>query len=136
MCRSLRSIDLVVLLATLCALPYADAAAPRVDFSYAFATPHRITVGRPDSSDRTRLDLQPGSLRMAWTYEDLTHFPLAAFVTPATAWDIGLAPQVDGKPLATSRWTRLDGFLPALENVYQSPTATFRLEAWERSTDV
>ena len=56
---------------------------PKVDFSYAFATPHRLTVGRPDSSDRTLLDLRPGSLRMAWTYEDLTHYPLAAFVTPA-----------------------------------------------------
>ena len=43
------------------------AAAPKVDFSYAFATPHRITIGRPDASDRTLLDLQPGSLGMKWT---------------------------------------------------------------------
>ncbi|MCY2989545.1 MAG: hypothetical protein NTY19_16965 [Planctomycetota bacterium] len=102
--------------------------APKVDFSYAFATPHRITVGRPDSSDRTLLDLQAGSLRMAWTYEDLTRYPLAAFVTPATAWDIRMTPQLDGKPLASSRWTRLDGFLPALDNTYEDPRGVYRLQ--------
>ncbi len=108
--------------------PPGKAPLPRVDFSYAFATPHRLTVGRPDSSDRTLLDLQPGWLRMAWTYEDLTHYPLAAFVTPATAWDIRITPQLDGKALAKSRWTRLDGFLPALDNSYEDPLATVRLK--------
>ena len=108
--------------------PPAKASSPSVDFSYAFAAPHRLTVGRPDSSDRTLLDLQQGWLRMAWTYEDLTHYPPAAFVTPATAWDIHVTPQLDGKPLAHSRWTRLDGFLPALDNRYDDPAATVRFE--------
>ena len=31
----------------------ANVVAPRVDFAYAFSPPHRITVGRPDSSERT-----------------------------------------------------------------------------------
>ena len=110
------------------------ASSPRVDFSYAFATPHRLTVGRPDNGDRTLLDLQPGSLRMAWTYEDLTHYPLAAFLTPATAWDIRLTPQLDGANFAASRWTRLDGFLPALENVYESPQATVHLDVLGSAT--
>lgn len=58
------------ILLTILALPALTAAAPpKVDFSYAFATPHRVTAGRPDASDRTLLDLQPGSLRMAWTYD-------------------------------------------------------------------
>ena len=95
---------------TTAAVPPAKAVLPMVDFSYAFATPHRLTVGRPDSSDRTLLDLQQGWLRMAWTYEDLTHYPLAAFATPATAWDIRITPQLDGKAFAKTRWTRLDGF--------------------------
>ena len=86
------------------------AAVPKVDFSYAFATPHRITVGRPDASDRTLLDLQPGSLRMAWTYDNLSmsNYPPLAFRTPPTLWSIQITPQIDGKPLARSRWTRLD----------------------------
>lgn len=89
-----------------------------VDFSYAFGTPHRLTVARPDSSDKTLLDLQPGYLRMAWTYENLRRFPLAAFKTPRTDWDIHVYPEVDGKPCAKSAWTRLDGYLPMLDNVY------------------
>ncbi|MGA2033894.1 MAG: hypothetical protein ABSF26_06325 [Thermoguttaceae bacterium] len=110
------------------AAPPAKAQSPKVDFSYAFATPHRLTVGRPDSSDRTLLDLQPGWLRMAWTYEDLTGYPLAAFATPATAWDIHVTPQLDGRGLANSRWTRLDGFLPALDNRYEDPLASVGLK--------
>ena len=67
----------------------AQLATPKVDFSYAFATPHRITVGRPDSSDRTLLDLQPGSLRMAWTYEDLSR-PATYGLMPPGMGDAGL----------------------------------------------
>ncbi len=103
--------------------------APKVDFSYAFATPHRMAVGRPDASDRTLLDLQPGSLRMAWTYDNLTmpNYPVLAFKTPPTAWSINVTPQIDGKPFARSRWTRLEAVLPALDNVYEDASGTIRL---------
>ena len=79
-------------------------APPKVDFSYAFAAPHRITVGLPDASDRTLLDLQPGSLRMAWTYDNLTmpNYSPLAFRTPPTLWSIQVTPQIDGKPFAQS----------------------------------
>jgi hypothetical protein len=93
----------------------------RVDFSYAFATPHRLTVGRPDSSDRTLLDLQPGSLKIAWTTDDLTHYPLAAFQTPPTRWRLTVTPQIDGEAIESSGWSRLSGYLPALHNSYESP---------------
>lgn len=107
------------------------AAGPKVDFSYAFATPHRITVGRPDASDRTLLDLQSGRLRMAWTYDNLAMpaYPPLAFRTPQTKWSIRITPQIDGKPPVSSGWTRLDGVLPALENVYQGAPGSVRLEA-------
>jgi hypothetical protein len=103
---------------------------PKVDFSYAFATPHRVTVGRPDASDRTLLDLQPGSLRMAWTYDCLAmpQYPLCAFKTPKTDWDIRITPQIDGHAFARSRWNRLDGMLPGLEDVYQDKAGCVRLE--------
>ena len=102
---------------------------PKVDFSYAFATPHRITAGRPTSSDRTLLDLQTGSLRMAWTYDDLTmpNYPVLAFKTPGTAWDVRITPQVDGRSFAGSRWTRLDGVLPAVDNVYEDALGSIQL---------
>ena len=116
--------------ATYAAVPANDNPSPKVDFSYAFATPHRITAGRPDASDRTLLDLQPGSLRMAWTYDNLSmsNYPPLAFRAPPTLWSIQITPQIDGKPLARSRWTRLDGVLPALENVYEDDPGSVRLE--------
>jgi len=48
---------------------------PAIDFAYAFSTPHRLTVALPDSGDKTLLDLFPGRLRMAWTYDNATQFP-------------------------------------------------------------
>ncbi len=101
---------------------------PRVDFSYAFSTPHRLTAALPDSSDKTLLDLHPGWLRLAWTYDDLTHLPLAAFVTPQTTWEVHVQPLVDGQALAASSWQRLEGWLPALDNRYTGDGVTVRLE--------
>jgi len=103
----------------------------KVDFSYAFAAPHRITVGRPDASDRTLLDLQPGSLKMSWTYDNLSmaNYPPLALRTPRTMWDIKIKPEIDGELFVNSRWTRLDEFLPGLENIYENTSGSVRLEA-------
>lgn len=100
-----------------------------VDFSYSFATPHRLTVGLPDSCDRTLLDCQPGYLRLAWSYDDLRTYPLAAFKTPPVNWEVHLKPQVDGAECEDSHWTRLGGWLPALLNTYHSGDVTATLEA-------
>jgi hypothetical protein len=101
----------------------------RVDFSYAFAPPHRLTVGRPDRSDRTLLDLQPGCLKLAWTYEDLTGFPLASYATPVARWKLTLTPQIDGDTMGDSCWSRLSGYLPALHNRYEARCGTVTLRA-------
>ncbi|OGV71677.1 MAG: hypothetical protein A3K19_20570 [Lentisphaerae bacterium RIFOXYB12_FULL_65_16] len=100
----------------------------RVDFSYTFATPHRVTVALPDSSDKTLLDLQPGGLRMAWTFDDLRAKPLAAFVTPKTEWDVQVKPLLDNQPFSQSRWTRAEGWLPVLVNEYGDARTGMRLE--------
>lgn len=110
-------------------MPAPDAPlSPRVDFGHAFAPPHRLTAGRPDHSDRTLLDLQPGSLRLAWSTDDLTQYPFAIFKTPPVQWALQLTPQVDGQPLARSTWTRLDGYLPALDNRYDHEGRSLHLE--------
>lgn len=108
----------------------------QVDFSYAFATPHRLTVALPDSSHKTLLDLQPGSLRVAWTYDDLRRFPLAAFATPVTTWEVRLTPKLDGHPFARSTWRRVEGCLPALVNEYTDARGRFRIEAVAGATAV
>ncbi|MCY2928488.1 MAG: hypothetical protein NTV86_03165 [Planctomycetota bacterium] len=102
--------------------------AEHVDFKYAFATPHRLTVALPDSSDKTLLDAHPGWLRMAWTYDNLRDKPLAAFVVPKTEWEVHIKPELDGHPFGQSRWTRAEGWLPVLENVYEDSSVTARLE--------
>jgi len=99
-----------------------------VNFNYSFATPHRITTALPDSSNKTLLDLSQGKLEMSWTYDNLIRFPLATFATPVTTWNVILQPTIDGHPYPSSSWTRVDGFLPALENTYQDSRATVSLK--------
>ena len=65
---------------------------------------------------------------MASSYDDLTQLPMAAFKTPVASWDLRITPQIEGTVFAQSRWTRLDGFLPALVNTYEEPRAQVRLE--------
>ncbi|MCL5998049.1 MAG: hypothetical protein M1546_18660, partial [Chloroflexi bacterium] len=100
----------------------------RVDFAYSFATPHRLTVARPNSRDKTLLDAQPGSLRMAWTYDDLNAFPPFAYMTPQTKWELRLTPRIDGHAFARSSWTRAEGDLPVLENTYVDGRGVLQLQ--------
>ena len=102
----------------------------KVDFSYAFGAPHRITAGRPDASDRTLVDVKPGSLKLSWSYDNLTmaNYPPLAFRTPPTLWNIQVTPEIDSKPFANSRWTRLDGVLPGLENNYEDHKGLIKFE--------
>lgn len=90
----------------------------QVDYAYAFGTPHRLTVGLPESSNKTLLDASADMLRIAWTYDDLTRFPLAIFATPATTWAMQVRASVDGAPLAATDWRRKDGWIPALEMTF------------------
>jgi len=99
-----------------CAAAEEASANTRVDFSYAFATPHRLTVALPDNSNKTLLDVEPGAVRMSWSYQNLMDLPFSAYVTPPANWAVKLTPQLDGQPFAGSAWTRVDGFLPALRN--------------------
>src|SRR5208337_2851845 len=101
----------------------------RVDFGYAFAPPHRMTVARPEASEKTLLDLEPGILRMSWTYDDLRKMPLCIYKPLETGWHINVQPLVDGKPFAESSWTRGEDFLPMLDNLYRHAAGTVRFEA-------
>jgi hypothetical protein len=99
-----------------------------VDFSYAFAPPHRMAVARPEASEKTLLDLEPGVLTMSWAYDDLRKTPLAIFKPPKTEWRIKLQPLLDAKPFADSSWKRAEGILPILDNKYSEPRGSVRLE--------
>ncbi len=99
-----------------------------IDFAYAFATPHRLTVCLPNSSDKTLLDCSETGLRLAWTYDDLRNKPLGSFLAPRVDWEVCLKALVDGQPLAASRWTRCEGWLPVLDQTYEDGKVSLRLE--------
>ena len=99
-----------------------------VNFGYAFAPPHRMTVARPEASEKTLLDLDPGVLAMSWSYDDLRKTPRAIFKPPKTEWRIKLQPLLDGKPFADSRWKRTEDILPVLDNKYREPRGSVQLE--------
>ncbi len=101
---------------------------PAVNFNYAFAPPHRLTVALPDSSNKTLLDALPGKLEMSWTYEDLIYYSFKSFSGPQTQWKVVMQPSVDGHAFAQSKWERAQGFLPVLRNTYQDNGASVTLE--------
>jgi len=110
---------------------FTSAEPKHVDFRYAIAPPHRMTVGRPSNSKRTMLDLEQDNLRLSWTYHDLTQLPLATCRVPkdtGITWAIKLTPQIDGKPFSASSWARSEGWLPVLDNRYDDPRGAMRLE--------
>jgi hypothetical protein len=98
-----------------------------VDFHYAFALPHRLTVALPDSSDKTLLDIYPEYLRMAWSTDNLMHKTPGTFLTPATDWEMLLKAELDGEALVPVRWERLDGWMPVLVYTCENSTARLRL---------
>ncbi len=103
----------------------------KVDFSYAFSTPHRITLGRPDASDRTLMDLNPENVRMAWAYDNLAlpNFPPLALRTPQIAWSIQIRFQIDDKTLNQGYWKRPEKYLPGFEKLYTDALGEVKLEA-------
>jgi len=102
--------------------------ASRIDFAYAFAPPHRVTLGRPDRSERTLVDLQPGSVRLAWSYDDLRGFPPAIFRTPPTLWSVTITPQVEGRAFARHTWKRAEGWLPSTLTRFEDPAGSITVE--------
>ena len=100
-----------------------------VNFFYAFGTPHRMTVAQPDHSGKTLLDVTDSSLTLSWTYEDLNYYPYSSFREIKADWHITLQPQLDGKAFPNTSWTRAKGYLPLMENRYESPDVCLLLEA-------
>lgn len=100
-----------------------------VNFFYAFGTPHRLTVAQSDNSSKTLLDVTDSTLTLSWTYQDLNYYPYSSFREIKADWHIVMQPRVDGAPFETSKWTRTRGYLPLLENRYESPGVSLLLEA-------
>ena len=126
--RTLRSWQLLLALVLAISMGMAKENIPAVNFHYAFAPPHRITVALPDSSNKTLVDALPGKLQMSWTYEDLIYYSFKGFWTPPTKWKVVIEPQIDGHPFAQSKWERARDYLPVLRNTYHDGGGDLELE--------
>lgn len=103
-------------------------ATPRVDFGYAFGTPHRITVAPPDSGDKTLVDCEPGKVTLSWSNDTLMSFPVANFFGPQTQWKLVFQPVIDGHKAEKSTWSRMDGWLPGLKAEFSHASVQTVLE--------
>ncbi len=99
--------------------PAPAAPSSTVDFAYAFAPPHRMTVCRPGHADKTLLDVEPGKLTLTWSYEKLADFPLYIWKAPHLDWSVEIRVMVAGELLQQSRWTRDADGVPCLVNTYE-----------------
>ncbi len=100
----------------------------KVDFSYAFGLPHRMAVALPDSSDKTVLDVFADRLVYRWTFGDLEHIPLGAFMPLNCNWAANIWPEIDGRRPGKPHYSRSEGFLPALHAVYNDSLGKFDVE--------
>lgn len=101
---------------------------PRVDFGYAFGMPHRLTAARPDSADKTLIDVWPTFVRLSWSYEDLSRFHPMAYAVPLVDWEYDLTVEVDDALCRPMSWVRRDGWRPAATIRYEVGQTEVTLE--------
>jgi hypothetical protein len=101
---------------------------PEVDFSYAFGTPHRITVATPDSGDKTLVDCEPGKVTLSWSYDNLLSFPVANYIGPTIQWKMVFQPTIDGQKATQSTWSRLGDWLPGVIAEFPHPAVRTTME--------
>jgi hypothetical protein len=103
--------------------------AATVNFAFAFTTPHRITLGPPDDSHRTLVDVFPDRFKMSWSYDKLAQFdPFPSYRPLQTQWKINCLPTINGAPFEHSTWSRLPGNMPSLQLDYSQDKVKMSME--------
>lgn len=100
----------------------------KVDFSYAFGLPHRMTVALPDSIDKTIIDVYADKLELRWTYGNLKSVPLMAFSPLSCNWAADLWLEIDGHRLAKPSYARSEGMLPVFLGSWDDPDGKLDIE--------
>jgi hypothetical protein len=98
------------------------------DFPFAFAPPHRLTVARPDSADKTLVDVWPDRIRLSWSFEDLGRFHPMIYALPLVAWEYDVTVWLGDQPVSATSWTRRAGWLPHAEVTFAQTGFVARLE--------
>ncbi len=100
----------------------------KVDFSYSFGLPHRITVALPDSSDKTLVDVYDDHLEYRWTYGNLKSIPLGAFMPLNCNWSANVWTEIDGRKITKPKYHRSEDVLPVLDTSYADADGTIDME--------
>ncbi|HOP10390.1 MAG TPA: hypothetical protein PK629_02760 [Oscillospiraceae bacterium] len=85
----------------------------KVDFSYAFAPPHRITLSLPSGSDKILTDISKNSIKFSFSYHSLLNSVYNAYQTPAIERAVEYTVLIDGKKVEFNSWRRAKDGTPA-----------------------
>lgn len=86
----------------------------QIDFSYAFAEPHRICVCLPESSNKTLFDCTKESLMMLWSDSNTKNNPLGAYKRVRLDWKVKITAKCNDVAMEAFCWERIDGYIPSL----------------------
>lgn len=85
----------------------------KVDHSYTFAPPHRITLSLPSASHKVLADVTPEKLELSWSFRSLRDSVYNVWQAPEIDWKLRVQLIVDGSPAHFCRWQREKGGVPA-----------------------
>jgi len=82
---------------------------------FAFAPPHRITMCRPQASEKTLCDVSEDRVKVSWSYDSLKNMPVNVWKAPRVEWGVELSVWAQGARLPFLDWKRPQGWLPGVE---------------------
>lgn len=101
----------------------------KVDFSYSFAPPNRLTVCQPDSSQKLLCDCGPEGFVAAWSEKAVKDVAIDGLFEPLSAnHKIRFQAFCNGEPMQGVSWRRIEDRLPALDYRYASDGCEIRCE--------
>ena len=85
---------------------------PDVDFGYAFAPPHRLTLSVPSGSYKTLADFRHECLTLSRSNYTLADYEPNIWQTPPVSWKLQITPYAQGATADISEWKRMGGGVP------------------------
>lgn len=85
----------------------------KVDYSYAFSAPHRLTLSQPSAPFKVLADICTQSMMLSWSYQSLLNSTYNVWQPPVVSWKLEASLWADGERLPYTAWRRDVGGVPA-----------------------
>ena len=108
----------------------------KINFSYAFSEPHRLCVCLPNSSHKTLFDCKKDGLTIQWSDGSAKTNPLGAYKRIKLDWKVEIKGYCDDKPMIGTKWSRIDGYIPALHYEMESEDKLINISLKAIATDL